>query len=253
MSEAGCYLYALIASHKAEKFGPIGLVLGGGGHELFSIPYRDIAACVSEYPNGNVIEATKENCLLHARAIEALMKRYDLVPFEFGIVAPSQDHVLRLLKLNYSKIRQTLDRLKGKVEMEVQTCWESMDPIFKELLKENPAIAHYKEQIASKPPDATYKDRIAIGQMVAGALDEKRRQEAVPMLAALKKISLDISQRHLTLDAMLVNVSLLLRKTDLAHFENALEKVSKKYEGRIRFRCTGPLPPYSFIRLNLNI
>lgn len=253
MTQVGCYLYALIGSRKAEVFGPFGLGPGGGGHELFSIPYRDIAVCVSEYPGEGLIEATNENCLLHLKAIEALMKRYDLLPFQFGILAPSQESVLRFLKLNYAKIRQTLARLKGKAEVEVQASWEPMEPIFKELLKESRAIARYKEQIAAKPPEATYKDRIVIGEMVAVALDEKKRKEAGPILDVLRRAALGISQRHLSTTPMLLNASLLLRKWDLPRFEKTLERLGKQHEGRIHFRYTGPLPPMSFIRMNLEI
>ena len=251
VNEQGRYLYGIIESAKRVEFGPIGVP--GGDPLVTTVYHRDLGACVSNYPADLPIKADTEHCLAHERVLEAIMKRFTILPFEFGTVAPTEQDVVKLLSRHRNSIKLALRRLHGRAEVVVKAFWKSFEMAAQEVAEEHAAIAHYRKEIAAKPPEGTYQDRIRIGQMVATALDEKRKREASGLVRALKQVAVDVSQGATLGDTMVFNAAFLIRKTDFPKFERALQSFGKRQNGRLDFKYAGPLPPYSFTGINLQV
>ncbi len=247
----GRYLYGIIESAKRIGFGPIGVP--GGDPLVYTVHQRDLGACVSNHPADITIKADAEHCLAHERVLETIMQRFTILPFEFGTVAPTEADVVKLLSRYRNRIKLTLRRLHGRVEVGVKAFWKSFEMAAQEVVKEHASIAHYRREIAAKPPEGTYQDRIRIGQMVATALDEKRKREASGLVRALKQVAVDVSQGATLGDTMVFNAAFLIRKADFPKFERALQTLGKRQNGRLDFKYAGPLPPCSFTGMVMEV
>src|SRR5487761_266892 len=81
--DEGKYVYCIIESDKAQRFGGMGI--GGRGDEVYTIHYGGLAAVVSDTPLV-VYDPTRENALTHEHVNEAVMKEFTVIPMSFGTV-----------------------------------------------------------------------------------------------------------------------------------------------------------------------
>jgi hypothetical protein len=158
-----------------------------------------------------------------------------------------------LLSRYRTRIKLALRRIHGKVEVAVKAFWKSLEMAAQEVAKEHAAIAHYRREIAARSPEGTYEDRIRIGEMVAVALDEKRKRESAGLMRALRRMAAEATQGATMGDTMVLNAAFLVRKADFSRFEKNLQTLGKRYEGRMDFKYAGPLPPYSFTGMSLQV
>lgn len=244
------YLYCLIESPGGEEvFLPMQEEMEG---TIDLLTYRDIAAVVSEAPF-NPVRITEENCLAHERVLLEVMRHFTVVPFQFGTVSPHANSVKGLLKENYTRIKRALKDLKQKSEFTVNAYWINMKAVFSEILKEHPKIARFKDEIKKRPQEDTYKKRIVIGQMVAEAIDEKKKMLGDKILTPLKRSCPDYLLQGLCGDAMVFHAAFLVSNSQKETFEAGLYELGKAMEGSVDFAYMGPLPPYHFVNLRLEI
>src|SRR5512134_2128065 len=82
-SEEGKYVYCIIRTDSPRQFGAIGI--GGRGDEVFTVPYKEFAAIVSNCPL-IIFDPTRENALAHEHVNEVVMKDFTVLPMSFGTV-----------------------------------------------------------------------------------------------------------------------------------------------------------------------
>ena len=226
---------------------------GNKSPRVYILPYQDIGAVVSDIES-DVVRAVPEICMRHEKVLEEAMQHLTILPFEFGTVAPNAPSVTTLLKLNYRKIKELLKKLEGKTELSVKAVWNKMEDIFREILEEHRMIAHFKKEIEGKPFEATYADRIKIGQMVAETLRDKKEIEGKKIMSRLRQYAADDYMGHLFGDSMIFNASFLVKKgKNQEAFEETLSEIDQENGGRINFKYTNGLPPYSFVDLKLRV
>jgi hypothetical protein len=217
----------------------------------------------------------------HQRVLETVMDAFPVLPVKFGTVLPDERWVHRLLAQGESLFRTTLEKFADRVQMEVVVLW-NLQEIFQEIGQEEP-IARLKTQIASLPPDQMATARVAIGQMVYASLERRRTALRDRLLPPLREVALDIVVNPLMDDSMVANVALLVvgdarqgedSRAEAEEEEHSapwpdrqpvlwpgtgdrldqrLEMLDKEFEGRLHFRCVGPLPPYSFATIEVRV
>jgi len=242
----GIYLYGFIEAGEERNFGPIGL----GGLEVFTLHHQGIAAVVSPSPLVKFDGLTRETLLpylfAHQSVVEKVMgEGYTVVPFKFGTVAQDLEEARRILREGYPHLKGALLACRGKTELDVVAVWNDLQVILREI-GEQEEIKQLKEALASRPPQETLEERIQIGRMVKAALEEKRERLAAELLDALKALAAHVRCHDLLDDSMILNAAFLLDKGREREFERTLNQLGDRYDGRVHFRCIGPLPPYSF-------
>jgi hypothetical protein len=246
MSEPGKYIYGIIQVNEKKSFGLIGL--GDPKKEVYTVPYQNISAVVSESPIIDYQSMTKDKVVsdlfCHQSVIERVMKNHTMIPMKFGTFAEDEKRVSKVLKTGYKQFEEALSLIIDKIELDVVALW-SKEVIFKELAEEKD-IKEFKEKIASNPAGPQLNDRIKLGRMVEKSLKKKNLEYAEEVLDVLKKMAFDFCT-HDTLDnTMILNSSFLLDTNKEKDFDKMLNELDKKYENKINFRCVGPLAPYSF-------
>jgi len=249
MSEEGKYIYGIIGIDEARSFGPIGI--GGRGDEVVTIPCRGISAVVSDSP---VMKYTvnRENLMTHTKVIEEVMKDHTILPVRFCTIARNAEEVRRLVERRYGELKNLLQYMANKIEMGVKAIWKDMDRIFREIVEEHEEIRRLKEKIL-RSPGQSYTDRIALGEMVQSALEAKKRREGEEILDPLKRLSIDHRVNKTYGDPLLLNAAFLIDRAREKEFDDRVEELAVKYDGRIQFKSIGPAPPYNFVNLTLHV
>ena len=259
------YLYCVIKEKNQKKFN----VLGQEGKEVYTINEGGLAICVSDTSKEDY-GFIRENLICHQRAIEGVMnpvrnqrssngvkEEYDVLPVRFGTVAKSEEDVReKVLKAKRKEILETFPILEGRVELGLRALWKDMPAIFQEIVKENPEIQRAKEEARKNP----FQMKVAgVGELIQKALDAKREKEAQKILSPLKKLAVDFKERELlrsrepTKDSMILSSAFLVKKEKVEEFDQKVEELMKEYENRIKLIYVGPIPPFNFVSLVLDV
>lgn len=260
-NSTGIYLYAIIPAGDEIIFDVTGA--GSDNDDVYTIPHRGtsadsgqaLAALVSASPLPDY-RGLKRNeaavyLVAHQRVVEAVMQDFSLLPVKFGTVLTDEAQVRRLLTQGEALFRSALERFSGQVQMEVVALW-NLQQVFQEISQEA-QIADLRAQIAGRPPEETTAERIAIGQMVQASLEQRRAALQDHLIPPLREVAADLIVNPPMDDSMVTNVALLVDKASRGALDQRLRSLDEEFEGRLHFRCVGPLPPYSFATVEVQV
>ncbi len=248
----GCYIYGIIATDQRREFGPIGI--GARGDVVYTLPYQGLAAIVSRSP---VVKyaVTRDNSMAHARVVEKAMEEYTILPVRFCTIAETEETIVeRVLKARYQEFMDLLGGMVGKIELSVRALWTNLDAIFAEVVAENKEIQSIKEALLlEKNAQKQYAGKIKIGQLVQKALEEKRKREVEDLLEALKPFSLDCKENRIYGDMNLVNAAFLVDREQERAFDRKMQELEEVYGARKKLKYIGPVAPYNFVEVVVNL
>jgi gas vesicle protein GvpL/GvpF len=241
------YVYGVLATTASAPSGngirdkPLRLVSGDG-----------MAALVSDLDTAE-LELGREELLTHGRVLSDALEHGTVLPMRFGVVMDGDDDVrTRLLEQRAPDLRAELERLAGTVEVNIRATYDEQR-VMREVLAENPSIAHLRDRVRGRPEDATYFERIELGELVSNALARKREEDAANILAALRLLALDVEVGETTHERVVLSAGFLVERARLGAFDEVLEALAEGNGGRLRFKYTGPLPPHSFVQLEREV
>jgi hypothetical protein len=248
------YLYAIIPTGSQVIFDEVAGV-DDEHDEVYTIPHRDLAAVISasslaDYRGLKRDEAARY-LVAHQRVVEAVMRAFPLLPVRFGTVLPDEVWVRRLLAQGEALFRSALERFADQVQMEVVVLW-NLDEVFQEIGQEE-HIAQLKAQVEGRPPEETLIERVAVGQMVQASLERRHASLRDYLIHWLRKVALDLVVNPSMGDSMVANAALLVDQAGRKALERQLELLDEEFEGHLTFRCVGPLPPYSFATVEVEV
>ncbi len=259
----GKYIYGVIKTNERTSYpspSPLSPPLEGGegrggGDEVHTINYQDIACVMSNSPlqdySSMVKEALGHLLVRHQKIVEKIMTEHTIIPVKFGTFVSDNDEVTQVLKSGYPQFKELLSTMDGKMELDVAAIWNGLNSIIKEIGEEDKKIREFKAEIAKKPPSQTFQDKIKIGMMIKNALDKKREKEQGHIIDSLKEVTVDSQPHQVMDDKMILNCAFLLEKVKEPDFDTGLKELDKEYKQKVNFRCVGPLPPYSFATCQL--
>ena len=86
---------------------------------------------------------------------------------------------------------------------------------------------------------------------MAGELNRRRDRDTGRVLDALAPLALDVRVGDVAVEGGVLNLAFLVEKAHVDDFDRQLEALSAELSPPIRFKLTGPLPPYSFVDVPL--
>lgn len=260
----GKYLYCVIKDPEAKqscygagkspkKFN----ILGQEEKEVYPINKGGLAIVVSD-TSKEEFSFIREYLICHQRVIEGVMKEgYDVLPVRFGTVAKSEEDIReKILKAKRKELLETFPIVEGRVELGLRAFWKDMSAIFQEIVTENKKIQQAKKEAQKNPNQFKMA---GLGELVQKALDAKREKEARKILNSLKKLAVDFKERELLRareplkDSMILSSAFLVPKKREEEFDKRVEVFTKEYGERIKFIYMGPIPPFNFVELHLNV
>lgn len=179
------YLYCVIPDCEEKGFGSIGI----NDKEVYTIPYREVAAVVSDSPMKDY-ETTEDNMRRHETALRQVMKDHTVVPAEFGTVIKNERVLTHLLKKAYDPARECLKLVDNMAELGVK---------------------------------AVLNDDIVF------AAPEKKKECISDILTSLNTTAKQAVTGEIFSDRLLLNASFMVKKQDIDRFSKEVTSLQEKY------------------------
>jgi len=248
-SEEGKYVYCIIEASEPRSFG--GLGIGGRSDEVHTIHYGALAAVVSDTPVV-MYDPTRENALAHEHAIETVMKEFTVIPMSFGTIFRTEDDVVEFLKDTSDALQDVLRKLRDKIEFGLKVNWDP-ETVLKEVEQESEDIRRLKEEILSNRLASTYFARMQLGRLVEQALAERSDAYVREVYDHLRDCATASRHNKPIGDKMILNAAFLVEREKSTEFDQRVQEIAQRYEGKLRFQYTGPWPPYNFVNIRLKL
>ncbi|MEK7074684.1 MAG: GvpL/GvpF family gas vesicle protein [Patescibacteria group bacterium] len=244
--EMGKYIYCVIKKPR-ESFNVEFCGVGGG--KLYVINSGELAAIVSDSPVMDY-PITRENTITHQRAIEEVMRaNVSVLPVSFGTVAENQAVVeKKLLESKQSELLDALERVEGKVELNLKAIWLDMPSTFQKVVAENPNLALLKKEFAgSRLGMAT---TIEIGKLVEDGLQTRRNKIREEILSLFEDIVVDHKDTPRLGEQMIFNIAVLIPQAKQKVFDKTVRDLDEEYKNEnAYFKYIGPMPPFNFVKV----
>ena len=246
--EDGKYVYCIVRATQPFDLGPIGI---GGAQRVFSIPFRDLAAVVSDTPVLS-LDSTRENVRVHEQVNERVMAEFCAIPMSFGTVFRSEDDVTELLRSTYQAFSDVLDKMQDKIEFGLKVLWDR-EKVVANLERENDEIRRLKDEISRHTASSTYFARMQLGRLIEGALEEMGARYVADVHDALKPVAVASRSNKPIGDRMILNAAFLVDRAQEQTFDERVKETSRRYEDLLTFKYSGPWPPYNFVNIKLKL
>lgn len=252
MIEEGKYIYAIIKENTACKLGSIGI----NNREVQVINFMDLGAVVSNSPVINFDRLEKKELMwlvsVHQKVNEILMKDYDVVPMAFGTITPNINELMNILGKGYLQFKLKLEKIKGRAEFVVQVRCEK-NIFFNRVVENDAEIQQLKQRLISKPSILKISAKLKLGKLIQQKVESAKQICIQEIRAFLKDIVCDCSQNKIIEEDMIANFSFLIERGNEIELDKKLEELNIRYADTLRFKCIGPMPPYSFTKINFKL
>jgi hypothetical protein len=239
------YVYGVLRADAAPRVELSGV--GDPPGPVHAVSSGRLTALVSDLP-AHSLSARRSDLRRHMDVVRQAAESSTIVPLRFGTVMPHEEAVVTdLLEGRREELERLLRELDGRVELTLKGVYP--ETVFAEILSERREIARLRDRVANTPPDAAYYDSIRLGELIAGALEERRERDTLVARDRLTPKAEAVSEGALTHERGVFNLAFLVPRDRLESFDDAAAALAADYGGRIEFRYHGPLPPYSFVAL----
>jgi hypothetical protein len=242
------YIYGIIREPRLKRFSFPGV----GDSLVYTINYGGIGAVVSA-TDLTEIDPTRRNVKAHTVVQEGVLEQYCLLPMGFGVVAADGDEVHQLLESNYDGLTAELDRLAGKIEVELKVFWEQ-EAVVREIQNENQELTRLKAQVdEAKSPGKVRELLIQAGLHVDAIVRDWKARYAELVYSILQELACEAKVNNPIGIKNLLNASFLIDRPRETEFREQVYRLDARFQGRMNFKYVGPLPPYNFISLKLDM
>jgi len=242
----GQYIYAIVTTDEEKSFGPIGI--GDRKDEVYTVCYRDIGAVISSSPIDKY-SVTRANTMAHQNVMEKVMNDYPMLPVRFRTIGEGIDLIReKVLKGRYDELKELLTYMEDKMELGLKVLWTSKESIFQEIVDENRDIRMLRDSLMSKKV-RPQRDQVRLGDMVKKTLEAKKLQEEKAILDLLKGLWVEHKKNNVFGDQMITNSAFLIRKDGEKAFDEMVDKITAEYDGKMKFKYVGPVPPCNFVEI----
>jgi hypothetical protein len=245
MSTAGSYLYGFTD----RAFQPPPELRGLRGAAVRVVGFGDVAAVVSAHPVQRLPPA-RCNVEPHHRVVRQVSDAAPLVPAAFGHVGDSEADILSVLRGNYAEIRRELDRLAHKCEVGLKVSWNVAN-IFDHLVRTCRDLREARDR-AYRGRVPSMNDKLQLGATFEKTLGRERERLAPLLLAAFTPVVCDVFHAAARDEKTILNAAMLVERARLQAWDAALRQTAASFDATIALDCSGPWPPYSFVRLRLS-
>jgi Gas vesicle synthesis protein GvpL/GvpF len=236
------YVYGIApAAERIEVEAP---GVGPDGQAVRRIVHRDLAALVSDVDAGPLVAA--RGLRAHWRVLEDAVAKATVLPVRFGTVMDTDEAVVeRFLEPRHDDLVAQLAELSGKVQLSVKAFYDE-EQLLRGVVQESSAVAQLSQRVRGRPKAATYYDRIQLGELVAGEVEQARERDSALVIGRLEPLAVASRLEPPGTPDAAVNAAFLVERSRVDEFSEAVARFADEVGDRMRVRYIGPLPPYSF-------
>jgi hypothetical protein len=208
-------------------------------------------SCVVSNTKYTEKELSKDSALAHEKVLEDAMKHSPIVPIAFGHVAKSDDEIKeKLLEVHRSKLEEYLTYLDGKIELSLKAFWYDLGPVLMNIADTSSEIQRIKKSKANLGRD----DQMRAGEIAAKLLGKRREDMEDNIADFFKDITIEYKKSNLFGEQMITNLAFLINQADLESFDTKMNEYEEIIgDKNVKLKYTGPVPPFNFVKLNINL
>ncbi|MEW4284639.1 GvpL/GvpF family gas vesicle protein [Priestia koreensis] len=247
--EMGIYVFGAIQEKEDKAFQSI--EFEGEELNVYTLHYKDAAFVVAQVPL-KIYQPNRENLFMHQHVISDVMANSEgVIPVSFGNVFQSEEDVTVLLENLYPQFEKIFPEIKGKIEvgLKVVANKEFLD----EKVKNHPDVQKVAGTVQSKTKEAGYYDRIKLGEVTQKLFQNLQQMMIDDIYAPLKELAEAAKTNDPIGEKMLLNASFLIDRDKEGAFDEMVNEIYEKWEGKLEFKYSGPWPAYNFVNIRLNV
>lgn len=205
-------------------------VSGVSGAAVHVLKIEDISVLVSDC---EAVAATQENMLAHAAVVRSVLARTTPVPFRFGTLLTEQQ-LRSFITTNKSALANKLAHLRGCVEMDLKTAWQSSNS------------AQAQPDPATGPGTAFLMEKRR--ELLGDEQSSAQRAELSGLLST--EFGSLIRDEKIALQPLPVRVYHLVESSKIKEYRERVQELRGK-RPELQLEVSGPWPPYSFANIEL--
>jgi hypothetical protein len=238
------YIYGILPGDVEVESGTAGV--GDPPGEIRVVKHRDLAALVSDVNLDRPL-GRADDLVAHEELLDSTAAAVPVLPLRFGAVVTDDDAVAdELLEQHYDEFSDALSQLEGHAEFVVKGRYVE-HAMLSEILADDPEAAELRDEIKDADPDLTRDQRIALGEIINNAIEEKREADALTLDKALSKHASAGVPRPPSHELDAVSAAYLVKTDKADELRKAVGKLSDEWRGRIELRLLGPMAAYDFV------
>lgn len=219
---------------------------GVDGQPVRLLPHGSVAAVAStallERPPGRRAEI-----LAYTSVLDALAVPGPVAPVRFGSIFTDTEAVVDdLLAPHAAALGAVLDDLTDRVQLRLVALWQE-GAALREVVASDAEVARLRERTRELPEETGYAERVALGELVAGRLDQLREEATAAILDAVRPHCVAMTDIPGSGLERIVEAQLLVDLTIWPELEGMLESLAADVHDRIRLQLLGPMAPYDFV------
>lgn len=243
----GRYIYAIMPDQGHCVLGNIGLDEGN----VYSIGDGRVAAVVSDLA-GRRIRPERRNLAAHQEVLKQLMRVVTPLPAAFGLLADSDAAILRILKDNRDAFLSQLARVSDGVEMGLRLNWDVAN-IFEYFVGVHAELRELRDDFFRDGGDLTQDQMITLGRSFAQLLEEDREDFTEQVEAVMRPCCAEIKRNKCRTEKEIMNIACLVRRGDVARFEQAVLHAARPFDNNFAFDINGPWAPHNFVEMDIKL
>jgi hypothetical protein len=178
-----------------------------------------------------------------------MCKRGPLVPAAFGHISESEEDMLGVMRENYDDIREEIDRLANTLEITVKLRW-NVENIFEYFVRTHKDLRELRDRVF-RNPRPSLDDKLKIGSLFESRLASERERLTALLLQSLQHIVIESTVNTARDENTVCDCALRVQNIHAPQFGTALERTAALFDSELALQWSGPWPPYSFVRLQL--
>ncbi|MFG1948567.1 GvpL/GvpF family gas vesicle protein [Nonomuraea sp. NPDC048826] len=244
MNGSAAYVYGIVPVDVEVEPGTEGV--GEPAGEVRLVPFGEIAALVSDVEVSRPL-GRPGDLRTHQRLLDQTSAEVPVLPFRFGAVLTDADAVVEeLLKPYHDDFVGALRDVEGRTQYVVNARYDEQ-AILVEVLGENGEAEMLRRRIAGQPEAVTRNERMRLGEIIEGAIAEKRETDTATVVEELSDLCEQVVVRDPGHERDAAHVAVLVTQDGQAEFEQAVDELAGRWQGRAEVRLLGPMAPYDFV------
>jgi len=166
------YLYAITGDDAVEdtlaELGETGI----GNTKIETLVEDGITAVVSAY-RGSSVRPQRTNIAAHQKVLGVLLAVTTPLPISFGTIADNNRAVRTALRHSHADLKEALERVRGKVEMELNVRWD-LTNIFEYFVVRHPPLRDLRDTLYAGGREPSRDRKIELGRLFSQLLEEDR-------------------------------------------------------------------------------
>lgn len=231
--DSAVYVYAIVAAAQADAV--------DGMEQVDVVRAGPIAAVIGPVATGRRLGLASD-MRRHDRVVGDLVARgVTVVPMRFGAVVAESDELVReVLAPKAAVLEAALHELAGLVQYTVR-----VDYLRDAVLA---AVVRTDEQVAAARARASdHSGQVRLGELVVAAIDRRRPGDSARIRTEIEPLAERVSEQLAQNPDRVADFACLVRRTDAARFEQAVDAVGRRFADAVTMRVLGPLAPYDFV------